>query len=504
MINKLYKLALVLVLGALAVSCKKQLEILPRQSVLLRDALNSRENIEAAITGVYSRLKSLRMYGRDMLAVAEALGDNAVFTNKSGRLVAENQNQPGAHFNNWQVAYYAIAEINLILQAIPNLNVVPVVTQAERDRWEGQLFFLRALLYHDLMRAYAYEPGMGVPGQDRGGVPIMLSTPTTVEAAVATLPARAPIDSVYALIINDLLRANARLTNNFVSFYPHTATKVAAQALLARVNLYRANYPEAIRWCDSVLLTATMPGRLTNAVGYVSGWTSATHPESIFEVRWANQAENPGVNESLQTSYTTLLFRGNNAVVGGFGDLVPNATGISLLGISFSGSATAPTAITGRTDDARNLLFEIGSPARGTARIECTKFIGKNGFPNLDNVPVIRLPEIYLTRAEARALLPTPDLNGARADLVTLKQNRYSNYATTQQAFDNSLTTQAALLNEILRQRRIEFMFEGHRWFDEKRRGTTTKIAYTDFRMLARIPIREVDNNPNLLQNFGY
>lgn len=504
MLNKLYKLALVLVLGALAVSCKRQLELLPRQSILLRDALNSRENIEAAITGVYARLKSLRTYGRDMLAVPEALADNAAFTNKSGRLVAENQNQPGSHLANWQNAYFAIAEINLILEAIPNLNVIPVVTPVERARWEGQLFFLRALYYHDLMRAYAYEPNMGVPGQDRGGVPVLLSTPTTVEAAVATLPARASVDSVYSFIVNDLLRANQRLTNNFVSFFPHTATKVAAQALLARVNLYRANYPEAIRWSDSVLLTATVPGRMTNAVGYVGGWTSATHPESIFEVRWANQTENPGVNESMQTTYTTLLFRGNRDVVGGFGDLVPNATGIGLLGITHTGAATAPGAITGRTDDARNLVFEIGSPARGTSRIECTKFIGKNGFPNLDNVPVIRLPEIYLTRAEARASLPSPDLTGARNDLVFVKQNRYANYATTQQGFDAGLTTQTAVINEILRQRRIEFMFEGHRWFDEKRRGTTTKIAYTDFRLLARVPIREVDNNPNLLQNFGY
>jgi hypothetical protein len=61
------------------------------------------------------------------------------------------------------------------------------------------------------------------------------------------------------------------------------------------------------------------------------------------------------------------------------------------------------------------------------------------------------------------------------------------------------------LLTEILRQRRIEYMFEGHRWFDLKRLGLNDNtILYTDFRFLARIPIREVDNNPNLLQNFGY
>jgi hypothetical protein len=499
MTKNILRFGLLLLVAVASVSCKKQLEVQPRQSILLADALNSRENIDAAITGVYSRLKSLRVYGRDMLAVAEALADNASFTNKSGRLVNENLNVAGASFANWQTAYFAIAEVNLILEAIPSLNLVPAISAAERNRWEGQLYFLRALYYHDLMRTYAYEPGMGVAGQDRGGVPVILSTPTTVEAAVNALPARASIDSVYSLIKNDLSRANQRLTNDFVTLYPNTATKVAAQALLARVNLYQKNFTETVRWCDSVLLTPQVPTRLTGVNSYVSGWTTAIHPESIFEVRYANQTENPGVNESLQTSYTTLLTRGNPSVVGGFGDLVPNATSFGLLGLTVAGTAN----ITARTDDVRNQLFEIGSSARGTARIECTKFMGKNGFPNLDNVPVIRVPELYLTRAEARANLGL--LTDALNDLRVVKQARYANYAVTQQATDNGLTTQAPLLTEILRQRRIEYMFEGHRWFDLKRLGLNDNtILYTDFRFLARIPIREVDNNPNLLQNFGY
>ncbi len=500
MTKNIIRFGVVLLIAVFTVSCKKQLEVQPRQSVLLSDALNSRDNIDAAITGVYSRLKSLRAYGRDMLAVAEALADNASVTQNSGRLVNENFNIAGAQLANWQNAYYAIAQINLILEAIPKLKVVPEISAEERDRWEGQLYFLRALFYHDLMRAYAYEPNMGVPGQDRGGVPVVLSTPTTVEAVVSNLPARATVDSVYSLIKSDLNRANRQLTNDFISFYPSTATKVAAQSLLARVSLYEKNFTETIRWCDSVLNTPSVPGRLTAVNSYVGGWTSAIHPESIFEIRFANQTENPGVNESLQSSYTTLLFRGNPSVLGGFGDLIPNSTVLTQVGITV---AAGTTNITGRSDDVRNLLIERGSSGRGVARIECTKFIGKNGFPNLDNVPVIRLPEIYLTRAEARANLGL--LTDALSDLRTVKQARYSNYAVTQQAADNALTTQTAMINEILRQRRLEFMFEGHRWFDLKRLGRDDdRIFYTDFRFLARIPIREVDNNPNLLQNFGY
>jgi hypothetical protein len=71
--------------------------------------------------------------------------------------------------------------------------------------------------------------------------------------------------------------------------------------------------------------------------------------------------------------------------------------------------------------------------------------------------------------------------------------------------------TGQALLNEILRQRMLEFTFEGHRFYDLKRYGLTiTKtnpavvLPATDFRLLPRIPQTEVDGNPNMVQNFGY
>jgi hypothetical protein len=505
----------------LVIGCsKKDLEIEPRQSIRTENTFTSRQNVDAAITGVYAYLKNLRYYGRDMLAVAEAMSENGFATGKSGRLINEAANVPGAHFGNWQVCYYAIAQINMTLAAIPSLNVTPAVTVAERNAWEGQLFFLRALMYHDLMRCYAYEPGLGVPGQDRGGVPLVLSTPTTIEAAVAALPARAPADSVYNQIYRDLDAAIARLTN---AGFPAIATQVSAQALYARVALYRGDYTRAAQMASLVLNNAGIFNRLSNVTSYLSTWTSAVNAESLFEIRFANPTENLGVNESLQTSYTTLRDRGNPAVVQGFGDLVGTTT--LLLNLGFTGIAANGQGggFSGRSDDVRNLLFEPGSSARGTVRIECTKFIGKNGIPNLDNIPVIRLPEVLLTRAEARAFATNRngspntayDSAAARADLVTFKQRRYANYATTQQPADNAIASEAALVTECLRQRRLEYAMEGHRWFDYKRvggmftsanvnvKGTLT-AGYQDFRILAQIPIREVDGNPNLAQNFGY
>ncbi|MCY7292032.1 MAG: RagB/SusD family nutrient uptake outer membrane protein [Ferruginibacter sp.] len=509
--------------SAIVSSCKKQIEVTPRQSVLIEQVFTSKDNINAAITGIYSRLKSPRLYGRDMFAVSDALSENGFATNKSGRFINETANVPGAHFVNWQSDYFAIAEINVLLFRIPSVSLIPAITTAERAAWEGQLYFLRAMLYHDLARTFSYEPGLGVPGQDRGSVPIVTFTPLTIETAIANLPGRSSADDVYKRIYADLDSSLLRLNNNNLSS-PALPSLAAAQALYARVALYNRDYSRAVTM--SSLSLTTVLSRMTSTSSYTSGWTGQVHPEALFELRFANPAENIGVNESLQTSYTTLKDRGIPSVVQGFGDLVATTTLLQQLGFAGIAANGSGGAFSSRSDDVRNLLFETGSTARGTARIECTKFIGKNGQANLDNIPLIRIPEVLLTRAEARANATNRDgsvntgfsLTNAVADLVVLKQNRYNSYITTQRVADSTLgtsTNATPIIIEILRQRRLEFAMEGQRWFDFKRTNVitpavgllnqiNTKVLYTDFRLLAPIPQREVDNNPNLIQNFGY
>jgi hypothetical protein len=71
--------------------------------------------------------------------------------------------------------------------------------------------------------------------------------------------------------------------------------------------------------------------------------------------------------------------------------------------------------------------------------------------------------------------------------------------------------TGTALFDEIIQQRRLEFAFEGHRFFDLKRLGRdiiktplNSNLLATDIRMLPAIPQGDIDGNPNMLQNQGY
>lgn len=488
-IFSVFSLSVALVLA----SCEDTLQVDPRQSIDAEFALSTPEGMNAAINSVYARLRALNSYGRDLLAVAEALADNAQVTGNSGRLINENNNVVLAHLNNWQNSYLAINEANLILDAIPNVSPAP--TDAVRDRWIGQAKFLRALYYFDLVRTYAYDPGVAIASQDRGGVPINTTGIKTATEALNFLPSRASVADVYALIYADLNDAATLLPNTGA---PQYATSAAARALLSRVALYNRDYSLVVSEATAAL--ASPVGTVASGTAYVNGWRAAIHPESMFEVRFAVAAESIGVNESLQSSYTTILNLTSPTSIGGWGDLVPRANVLGLLGITTTGSG--PTLAMTVGADIRGNQYMVGV-GRGAGRlVECVKFASKVGFAYGDNVPVIRKSEMLLNRAEAYATPGSPVLNEANAltDVNTLRAAR-GLPAVTLSGSD--------LYEEILLQRRLEFAFEGHRWFDLKRLGRSVVkgsavLDYTDFKILPRIPLRETDGNPNLQQNFGY
>lgn len=492
------------VLSLSIASCEKQLDIPARGSLDAAVALTTKAGIEAAINSTYSLLKGEAMYGRDLFSVPDALADIAFANGRSSRLLNENNNRNLANVVNYGTAYTAINEINLNLEAATKITDA---TPDEQARWEGELRFLRALYYFDLVKNYAYIPTFVVESQNRGGVVLTLTGFNSGAAAAAFFPSRASIREVYDQIYTDLYAAANRLTN--ANKGRNFASKHAALALGSRVALYDGNWARADSFATAAITLTGGIGAMTNTSNYVSGWRAADHPEGIFQVYYATLAENLGVNTSLAATHTTLAVPGGlNGVRQGQGDLVPNEFILTQLGISgfpstLVSTSTTPPALT-YSSDIRNRLFEWGVNAAGRY-VECTKWLGKNGNPNWDNTVVLRWPELYLNRAEARYHLNNPD--GAFADLNVIRAARYVGFTAPAV---RDLSGQA-LLDEILRQRMLEFVFEGQRFYDLKRYGLeivktspSVNLPATDFRLLPRIPLSEVEGNPNMRQNFGY
>jgi hypothetical protein len=129
------------------------------------------------------------------------------------------------------------------------------------------------------------------------------------------------------------------------------------------------------------------------------------------------------------------------------------------------------------------------------------KWLGTKG-DFLENLPIIRAAELYLIRAEAR--FRTGDAAGSRSDLNALRTNRGLGSVDAGLAGDD-------LFAQILKERRLEFALEGHRWFDLKRNGLTiTKhgnfepVPYSDYRLLAPLPQDQIQLNELLVDNPGY
>lgn len=498
-INKAF-LSLALAGSFLVSSCDSLLQVDPRQSIDADGALNTPDAVDAALNSVYSKLRSARNYGRDLLALSDALADVGRTTSNSGRLIGENNNQPNAHFQAgfWQNSYFAINEANLILDGLAN---VQGASAAQLARWEGEAKFLRALYYFDLVKVYSYMPTaifqQGVT--DEGGIPVVTEGIITSGAALERQSPRSTIDQVYTQIYKDLEDAKRLLTSRGVQY----ASSGAASALLSRVALYRGDWAKVVT--ESTTALASNVGTVLSGNAYVNGWRAPVNPESMFEVRFALAEESIGVNESLQSSYTALLNLTNKNSQGGWGDFIPNARVLGFFGLSPLQIGSPATDNNNwdvnRNSDVRAQLYTTGNTVRGAGRqIECTKFLSKSGFAYADNVPVIRKSEMHLNRAEANYQLKNE--SAALTELNAFKALRGL------PAVD---LAGAALLEEILLERFKEFAFEGHRFFDLKRYGRaivkTTPVVnlpFDDFKILPPLPQREVDGNPNLNQNRGY
>jgi hypothetical protein len=226
---------------------------------------------------------------------------------------------------------------------------------------------------------------------------------------------------------------------------------------------------------------ATTTATLTPAANYVASWATTIHPESIFEseLRVTDWSTVDGQNNSLHSIST-------NSTTGNFFTLSPS--------LEFRNEvAVNPT-------DVRNQMIVTsgGYPILRKWRGE------KGNF--LENIPILRYSEVLLTAAEAKAR--SGNEGGAQTNITTFRTARGVVGAVT--------ATGPALIDLILRERRLELIAEGHRFYDLKRLGMTIPkstaakglgaedLQYNNFKVLSRIPVAEVNISDELQQNPGY
>lgn len=448
---------LVLMVVISSYSCKKFLDLQPVDQIGEDVALDTKDKIERALVGAYNQLGQGNYYGFEWMN-AVWLGDGDVVPFGAGTTDLQFYNHtivPSSNTIsiNWQSMYQVINQTNNVISAVRG-NSDPGYSSDERNNDLGQALFIRGLVYFDLARTFG-----GTKTTSDLCVPLILQPTRGLDKD--SYPARNTCAEVYTQVGKDLDSAEMLLP---LSDNRNVATKMAAIALKARLNLYLENWSVAEQLATTVILDNTYG----LVIPFENLITQKNTSEAIFELSYSSVQQNP-------LSYVFL-----------------------------------PTSMSGqyRIGPSNNFLSLINNPSIGGDRKimvavdpagnpYCNKYrsLATTGQSD-DDVIVLRLAEMYLIRAEARA--NQNNVSGALSDLNVIRQRSHVPVSVASTVSD-------VLLN-IENERRMEFAFEPFRWFDLIRTNRIgTVLGLTDKnKFVFPLPASEVLANGNLTQNPGY
>ncbi|WP_298736663.1 RagB/SusD family nutrient uptake outer membrane protein [uncultured Chitinophaga sp.] len=467
--------ALLPILGACS---KSELDLYPYNTAAQEVAYETEEDMELAVNGMYYGIRaSGSYYNGTWNIVADAMSDNLIINQAGRRSLNDYQRwnlKPGAtEYGLFAGGYTMARRANAILENIDKFPAGPF-----HDNTKGQALAIRGMVYFDMSRVYG-KTYTNATDNDLT-IPYVTTTDPTI------LPAKEPVKGFYDKVLADL---NQALTLIDANNGTGKLNKAAVAGLLSRVNLYKGDYAAVITAANAALgATPDLPG----IADFPRIWTDQTEKGVLFKVinNLTDNINTQGVNYYQPVSGE---LKSEYVVEYNFMQLFTDA-------------------------DIRKSTYIRTSPFSGNDYNNVIKYNGGAGkAQGVCDAKVLRTAEVLLNRAEA--YYRSGNEPAALADLNLLKANRYTGFT------DINLSGQA-LLDEILKERRLELAFEGDRFWDLKRRhqsiqrdgtkgdradgsgipyvATALTLDADDYRFQLPIPIVETNYNKNLVQNPGY
>jgi len=462
-------------------SCKKFLVLPPKYEVSTASFYKTQKDFETAMVGEYSELQDL--YNAPMIYLGELTTDNATILWTSPTTSEMELNEMRITTSNgfvsqaWTINFKIITESNAILDYIASASL----SDAVKQKYMGESKFLRAFAYFNLVRLY-------------GDVPIVTTdfkSPVEIQAADMS---RQPVDKVYQLIISDLQEAETNL-QGVTGLSKSRASVGAAKTLLGKVYLTMHQYSDAATVLNDVI--SSVKYKLEN--NYATLFTNNNNelPESIFEVKYLSGNIGEGNDySSLFTppSFNAGIFPGN---MNGSGRIVPTYD---------VRHAYEPGDLRRKASIMDSLRLQNGSYAQIQYGLKMVDFtVGLPGDGGINYIP-LRYADVLLMYAEALNELNRTDEAYPYINMVRERAGLGDLSGLSQDQFRLALE----------KERRLEFLSEGHRWFDLLRSGRTIAVlnkyftdnglsfSVTPNELLMPVPQREIDINPNMKQNPGY
>lgn len=502
----------VLTLGL--VSCNMDLE--PYNAIPDTEALKSYNDFKNMRVGLYSPLRGQN--SGTFLLTPEIMTDNfnamVGFSNTYGDMYRWQFNPTTSDFETiWGSFQGLIGRCNYIIQ---NADLVDLTDEekftpaqvVEIEQIIGEAYFLRAYALFNLAQYFCADYEASTANAANSGV--AFSTEYAPTSDNSKYPARATLAETYAQIKDDIEAAKILIPEEPTSLNKTNPLAYVSQDVItafeARMALAMDDYETAAAKAVQ-LIESDDYALCADADELLDMWVNDNTSESIWQL--------PIPSADELASQTGEVFLPYNE--GSTPDYIPSGDFLDI----WDGTDMRINAY---------FLYEELTTSNGTTGgvLMLNKFPDDTGIhQNIVKVEagrwqsepkVFRIAEMYLIAAEAYAKLNNVSKGAYYLNL--LQKNRFENFV------DATYGNVTELMNEIMNERRREFVGEGTRLFDLKRwhmgvtrtstqqddmclfpgSAVTTNLVKSanDPKMILPIPKAEIDANPQIVQNPGY
>lgn len=478
------------IIGSLTImwsSCSDSgfLDTNPPTTIPAKEAIKSIKDANQAINGLYNIMQRDTYYNHYFLVYGDIRGTDIqsdVSTQISYHMYTFNHDMPNASGigsmsgSFWFNPMYLSRNASRIIEAVDNGSIADG-SEKEKNEIKGHAIALRAMAHFDQTRFFGY-PWAKDQGQSWGAILIDHVVPEN------KLLVRSTVNDSFKFVAEELERAIPMMSDKKNS--KNKLNSYGARALLARTYLYWNKFDKAFETADQLIqdLNSGSPYRLYTHDEYEKAFSyNATgtnfDPESLLEL-FNTPTDNPGRNG---TGYMAS----------------PN--GYKALMVT----AEYKDFIKKKESDVRTKM--IGYYNNGAPYLN--KYPGPRDQGVFDNnYPLIRVSEVYLIAAEAA-------IQGKNTEHKA-KGLTYLNAISKRSNF-SEISAEEYTLDKVLDERRLEFIGEGHRYFDLLRNGKTyirtggyhypaanMEISWDYYKCVLPIPQDQFFVNKNLQQNPEY
>lgn len=446
------KILFVALTALCAVSC---LDKVPLSAIPQQQAMQTFDDAEQTVTGIYSLLKSSALYSGYLTILPDLQTDLVYavdgYSNTYGNFWLWTIRSTTSEIESvYASLYQIIANCNFYLDYVP--RVVAATTDENKlndlNTYTGEVYAIRALAYSELLKCYckAYKPETAE--RELG---VVLRT-TTLDKQ--PLP-RASLYDSYQQVIKDLERAEELLDEDNDAYSSAFVTRAMALALHARVALYMEDWQSAVKYSTELIESRNFA--LSSAVSYY------TNNMTYFDYMWNYDVATEII---WRIGFTTTSYGG--------------ALGQSFLGFNVDYTYYYPDYVPAQwvldlysNSDMRYSSYFYTLPTGYNHGLQwplLVKYFGNQDFINNALIyhtvmpKPFRLAEQYLIRAEALCRQQMPNFSAASKDINTLRAARIVSGGGVNLTADN-------YIEQIAAERVRELYMEGFRLHDFKRWG---------------------------------